>query len=643
MTIQRSLRVVAFFAAVIPAIVSASGEPIHTATTLAELGSPRPTRISGEYAIESFYFPLPIRNISPQSSVLTFIVRTSAEVSPAGASIEIGVLDFPLKQEKLLPGQTQQIVLKLDQLPAALLGSDYLKVSLKTVLNPQRSEDRCAELARGNLYVDVLPESNFATEFDNQTPDWLDAGRLWVTMRSDCGIGPVDAADSIALDLYLKAASLISFWRPEIPTIRPSGQDHFAVQHSPGAAVQVAAQGTQRQIILQAGDFKEIQQLWGMIGSLKRIPIAASSIKVGALEKSANIDPPEVYLVDDLQPGFSAPMTGLGQLSKVFSFATGSFTDRIADFRLDLGVNCAAVSRQGSAVLLVYVNDQLIFSEPIRKEISHLDASVPLAARYLAPQNRVRCVVEYFADQEECSDPLFKFEAQFDRSSTLKVTSLGDRPRFSDLVRWSQSNLRNYQIRWAEKPATVPVEALANFAMWLQKLQPQILLTPTLDVNASGATIWIGPFSAYPANLQATLPVNGSIQQIQIQDQQSRSVFDVKAGSNTALLQLSKGDNPGRALLVDGFGPEFGRSFVRLARFLNEQHWSGNADVVFQGDEEFPSFFTLQGLTVKTDQPFAPVSFWRWENLRWILLVPLWIIATVTLIIALRKSKKPSA
>jgi Bacterial cellulose synthase subunit len=643
MIIQRSRRIVAFVAAGVLAAASAGGESIRTTTALAELGSQKPVRISGEYATESFYFPLPIRNFSPQSSALTFLVRTSTEVSPIGASLEVSVLDFPLKQEKLLPGQTQQIALKLDQLPPALLGSDYLKVTLKTVLNPQRAEDRCAEIAQGSLYVDVLPESNFVTEFDNQSPDWLDAGRLWFTLRNDCGIGSVDAADPVALDLYLKAASVISFWKPQIQSLRSSGQDQFFIQHSAGPAFQLNAQGARRQIVLQAGDSKEIQQLWTLISSLKRVPIPSPSIKVGAIEKSPELDPREIYLITDLQPDFSDLMIGLGQLSKTFTFATGTFTDRVADFRLDLGVNCAAVSRQSSAVLLVYVNDQLIHSEPIRKEISHLEASVPLAARYLAPQNRLRCVVQYFADAAECSNPLFKFEAQFDRYSTLRVTSLGDRARFSDLVRWSQTSLRNYQIRWAEKPGTVPVESLANLVMWFQKLQPQLLLSPTLDPAAPAPSIWIGPFSSYPAKLQANVPVNGPIKQIQIQDQQARSIFDVQAGSSAALIQLSKGEASGHTLLIDGFGSEFGQAFARLARFLNEQRWNGNADAIFQGNQEFPAFFTLQGLTVKTDQPSTPVSFWRWENLRWILLVPLWIVATITLIVALRKSKRPSA
>jgi hypothetical protein len=643
MNIRRSLQVAASIVVVSSAVTPLSAESVRNTTTLADLGSDRPARISGDYAVESFYFPLPVRNISPGSSTLTLLLRTSSEVSPVGASIEISVFDFPLKQEKLQPGQTQQIVVRLDQLPLALLGSDYLKVSLKTILKPQRSEDRCAEIAEGGLFVDVLPESNFATEFDNQSADWLDAGRLWATLRNDCGINVVDAADPIALDLYLKAASLISFWRPETRSLRPTGQDEFTIQHLSGAAIRLSALGSRRQIALQAGDFKEVQQLWTLLGSLKRVPIPAATIKVGGLEKSTELDPREAYLLDDLQPNFSAPMVGLGQLSKSFSFANGSFTDRAADFRLDLGVNCTAVSRQGSAVLLVYVNEQLVYSEPIRKETSRLDASIAVAARYLAPQNQVRCVVQYFADQQECNNPLFRFEAQFDRSSSLRVISSGDRTQFSDLVRWSQTSLRNYRIRWAEKPGTVPVESLANLAMWLQKLQPQLLLCPSLDAIASAPSVWIGTFSTYPEGLQPTLPVSGLTKQIQIQDQQARSVFDVQAGSSVALIQLSKAAATGRSLLIDGFGEQFGQAFSRLTAFLNEKHWDGNAEVVFQSDAGFPAAFTLQGLTVKTDQPFAANSFWRWENLRWILLVPLWIAATVTLIVALRKSRKPTA
>jgi hypothetical protein len=149
MNIRRSLWVAASLIVVSSAVTPLSAESVRCTTTLADLGSDRPARISGDYAVESFYFPLPIRNISPGSSALTLLLRTSSEVAPIGASIEISIFDFPLKQEKLQAGQTQQIVVRLDQLPLALLGSDYLKVSLKTVLKPLRSEDRCAEIAGG--------------------------------------------------------------------------------------------------------------------------------------------------------------------------------------------------------------------------------------------------------------------------------------------------------------------------------------------------------------------------------------------------------------------------------------------------------------------------------------------------------------
>ncbi len=636
-------------------------EQVVLQTTLKDLGEKEPVRIEGPVNEQNFFFPLPVRIFEPQAAFVELKLRASARIAEA-CNIEVFANDILIAQQLINPSERITITAPLTPMEPYKLGEDFIKISVRVSLRRPNLFDRCEDLITRELWVEVDPTSRFGTRFDATNPDWLSVSRLPSTLQRSITIDVQSDAGMVERDLALKLTSWIAYISPRLHWLTSeigagdfggegTGRDEFVIKAVEGGGfpgIRVEANGLNRRITLSASTSAQAREIWGLLREMDRarLPGRSWSIQEG-VGPAAAMPTRNFYAISQLEPTFLDFVAGIGQLDRTFGFDTALFAEGDVSLHLHVEGRHTPVVREGSALLAVYVNDRLAYTEELKVGSDKINIDVPLTAEYLQEENEVRFSISYFPTSEECRNPLFFFGYQLNDNSSLSLVSAGAAPtNIFDLVRVARRffGRGKYQVATAEGSPEAYWKTAVYAVQWIQKMNLRRLCEPEyisqLAQTGESPTLLIGFGGNQIDGLEGRriIPVERSGGVFDLKSREGSNLFTLESATSAGFWQMAYNRAKKPVFLLDAWGAGGTGALLTLVTQMADLPWMGRGDLVV-GDGQTPAYsFASADLEIRSGNVVLGQTESFWQSIRWWLIIPLWILISILMVWILRQA-----
>jgi len=658
---MKSLRCFFLLPLLVGAIVpgASAAEAIWT-ISMRDLGTTLPERIYGPVNEVDFFFPLPVRQFDPARASFDLTFQTSKRIAPQ-CSIEIYANDALIEQQLIDPGQLVNVEKNLAALDPALLSGDYLKISARIALRRANTDDydRCEDLITREMWVDVLPQSSVSIPFDDQNPDWVTVSRLPVTLQRRLSFDLEAATGKVQRDLLLKALSWAFFVTQRPHALNESGQlvqtksgtDRFVVS-PPGdeteAGIRVESNGINRTIYLRASTMDQSREVWELLEEMSESRMPGARIQLLGMPEGSLLDQTRSsYRIAQLEPTFTDYNAGIGDISREFGFDTALFAEGDVDLQLQIQGQHTPVSRAGSALLLIYLNERLLHTQELKVGSDAIDVDVLMRREQLQEENLVRFTVAYFPTEAECKNPLFYFAYQLSDSSTISLASKGGAfGKIYDLTRMARRYFGRdrYYVALAADNDFSAWQTAAHAVAWIQRLNTRRLCQPEYFDGAlpplDSPSLIFGMDKALERDMTGwrILPLLKKNGEFKLESLEGKELFELVNDTTVGFLQAAYNQENEPVIFFDSWGVRGPEALSRVVQEMAAQPFQGQGDLLI-GDGLTPTFsFETRDMVVQSGQTTLLPRGQQWKAARYWILIPLWIGISVLMIWILRQA-----
>lgn len=648
--------------------VGRAGETMEIRMTLRDLGERRAERLQGTTLQRDYFFALPVRRPMAGLSKVRFVLTASKLLQPQ-STVALKVNDVLVAEMFVVPEKDFHVLEAL--LPAAVFeegpAGDFLKVTLAAELAPPPGMNRCQALAAGVLWVEVQPESEFVCVFRNDDPDWLAIARLPFTLRNELGLEMEGAMEFQRVDMLLKLAAWLAYTRPQgrLASVKlPQGPGYSSPQSrgaldvlvlgeakegETGGAIRVEADGVRRRVVLRGSSEEDCRALWTALRRMHRHRLPGREWE-RLLEADTGFFAQRVnsVVVESLSPGFTGFNRGIGGLARSFTFDVALFPSPPSELLLRLVGKHKQIQRAGSASLMVFQNERLVFTQDLALESRDFDLLIPLDVRNLLGQNTVRVAVNFTPTGGECETPLFDFFWQLDAGSSLLFR--GDAPVISpqSLLVASQwfYGRASYDVLLQDRGTDLP--AALQAVSWLQKVNASAITEPSLAEMAQPGrpVVAVGNFEQPLPGLlpqQLDAPVVSEAAGLRFTTRDGEDFLQIFSPGSAGIFQLAYRGLGQPVLWASSWGPDGRGALLRLMAQMADLPWFGDGDVVL-GDGVTPILAMSS-----TDAPLQEVrdrssvlARLEWMKWRWWIVGALWVLLTAVVVWIFTQSRRHS-
>ncbi|MCS7008983.1 MAG: hypothetical protein NZL93_03475, partial [Chthoniobacterales bacterium] len=581
---------------------------------LSDLGQDEPERLSGITLRREYFFPLPVRDLVPDLSGVSFRIRVSPHLDArSSVGLEIGgrmVTEVGVQRG----GGEQYLEAVLSRETLQEVGAEhFLKVTLVANLVPTSEQTKCSALAMGMLWVEVDPESGILCVFDEDSGDWLSVARLPFTLRRGVVMRLPEEATVEMKELALR---LVCWAVRTVPKVQiqfkeggevagddkvgmgGSGFDEFVFVKeksvSGGSArIEVKSFEGIRRIYLYGADAQDCASIWAAFRKLSRHRVPGS--EWARLVDSGFQPAPRrrrSVQIQKLSRDFLSFAQGIGAMERRFRFDLTSVGTNPEKVVLRIKGRHKQLQRAGSAVITVTVNDNLIFTRDLELNKTEFEYFVGIEEVFLRPQNEVRVGINYTPDMEECKSPMFLFFWQMDPECEVFFEGEGDREDPRDLLSVAQVyySSGSFDVLMEEG---VRVGEVAPFLVWLQRVNGFSELEPCLvgEVLPMRPALVVGRFvGGIPGIKEAEwdFPLYPQEELLEFTADGIRGeYFRLTTREHLGIFQLGYRGLRQPVLWATYWGEGGERALWSLGEQLARLPWYGDADIVL-GDGKVP-------------------------------------------------------